>query len=288
MDSLNEHAVKRLSLEAELQQALEKNQFTIHYQPKIGLRDNQLVGVEALVRWCHPTKGILDASDFVPVAEEIGLIVPIGDWVLKEVFAQAAKWKNGDRQDIQVSLNLSVLQITRTDIKERITDLLTDHELEPGAIEIEITEGFILEDKEKCLTTLQDFHDMGVKVALDDFGVGYSSLNYLKGLPLTSLKIDRSFIDGLDTDPQNKAIVRAIIDLAHGLDLVAVAEGIESEDQLELVRASGCDQAQGFLFSRPLPPEEVETWFASPKASTMPMAKGNENRIDQSLVFLGE
>ena len=288
MDSLNEHAVKRFSLESELRNALEKNQFTIHYQPKINLQDDRLVGVEALVRWRHPIKGMLTASEFVPVAEEIGLIVPIGDWVLHQVFAQAARWKNEGGENFEVSLNLSALQMTRPNIKEKIVDLLTKYELSPELIELQITELFIAENADSCLPVIQDLSDMGFKIALDDFGVGYSSWSRIKSLPLTSLNIDRSFIGGLNTDPQNKAIVRAIIDLAHGLDLVAVAEGIENEDQLKLVRGWGCDQVQGFLFSRPLPPEEVETWPASRKTSAMPVAKEHGNGFDQSLVFLGE
>ena len=278
-DSLNEDAVRRFNLENELRQAIDKNQFTLFYQPKININTNRIVGVEALIRWNHPTRGLIGPNDFIPFAEEIGLIIPIGDWVLNEALAQAVKWQKAGRTDLKISINLSPPQFTQTTIVDNISSLLNSYNLNPFSIELEITEGLLLEGKKSNVEKLTALREMGVNLALDDFGVGYSSLSYLKDLPLNSLKIDRSFVSGLNEDKQNNAIVQAIITLAHSLDLVAVAEGVETEDQLEFLRSHICDEVQGFFFSHPLPIDEIEEWIAKYNASAQDQEQSPEKAI---------
>lgn len=275
--SLNEHAQKRFALENELRQAIENQELVLHFQPQVSLKQDSVVGVEALVRWQHPTRGLLAPGEFISIAEEMGLINAIGDWVLKNAFAQAAAWRKSRRADLKMSINLSPPEFTQPKLVENVSSLLTEHDLDPEFIELEMTETLLLEDEKACVTTLRALNEMGVKVALDDFGVGYSSLGHLKGLPLSSLKVDRSFVAGLNTDRGNNAIVRAVIGLAHSLGLIAVAEGVETGDQLRFLHANDCDQVQGFLFSRPLPARELEAWYLDRTAATQ--SKNNEEML---------
>jgi PAS domain S-box-containing protein len=281
---LNQQTMIRFNLETDLRRAIQEQEFELFYQPKIDLKSNRAVGVEALIRWRHPEKGLVLPGEFVPVAEELGLIVPIGDWVLNEAFAQAAVWKHKNFGDLEVSVNISALQLTRSSLMERLPGLLKEYKLEASKISIEITETALFEDKEKCIIEIEEIGKTGIGVAIDDFGVGYSSFNYLKTLPVSALKIDRSFIADLGSDPNNSAIVRAIIGLAHNLKLTAIAEGVETQQQLELLRFSGCDLVQGFLYSRPLPADDIERWIL--QHNTTPLHSPHES--DEAQLLLAE
>jgi diguanylate cyclase (GGDEF)-like protein/PAS domain S-box-containing protein len=247
-------SMDRLELELDLRWAIERDELRVHYQPLVDLRTGQTLGHEALVRWEHPTRGLLAPLSFIPLAEETGLILAIGDFVLAEACRQARTWQLTDPRlaDLVVSVNLSVRQFARPDLAARIAAVLAETGLPPATLELEITESAAMSDAEATGVTLRTLHELGVRVALDDFGTGYSSLSYLSKLPLDGIKIDRSFVSGLHESPANLAIVRAVVGLAQGLGIAVTAEGIEREDQLAELRDLGCDRGQGFLFARPL------------------------------------
>ncbi|MBF0369865.1 MAG: EAL domain-containing protein [Magnetococcales bacterium] len=251
----------RLSLEEELHQALEKNQLALHYQPKIDLASNRVAGVEALVRWQHPERGMISPADFIPLAEETGLIVPMGIWVLKTACQQAKAWIDQGFENIRVAVNLSGRQFQDPELLAKIRNLLEIHQLPPGAIELEVTESVAMDDVEKTVAILDDFRKLGLHISVDDFGTGYSSLSYLKRLPLDSLKVDQSFVRDLTRNSDDAAIVDSIISLARAMDLKVVAEGVETALQLEFLREKLCSEIQGFYFSRPLPAQDVSLLF---------------------------
>jgi EAL domain-containing protein (putative c-di-GMP-specific phosphodiesterase class I) len=251
----------RFNLEGQLREALEKEEFVLHYQPKLDIKSKCVVGVEALIRWNHPEKGIILPGEFIPIAEELGLIVPIGDWVLARALQKTTEWKQRGWEDLKVSVNISAVQFARSPLVERMAELLKTYGSDPRMLDIEITETVLLEDMQNCVNILNQLIEMGISVSIDDFGMGYSSFHYLNTLPLASLKIDRSFISGLDIHEGNAAIVRAMIGLAHNFNLAAVAEGVETQEQLDFLRENKCDQVQGFLFSRPMPAVEIELWI---------------------------
>ncbi len=250
---MNEQALKRLGLENSLRQALEREEFVVHYQPQINAETSQLVGTEALVRWRHPELGLISPVEFIPLAEETGLIVPIGEWVLRTACAQNKAWQEAGFVALQVSVNFSPRQFQQPGLVGQVRRALGETGLEPHYLEMELTEGSVMKDAELTITTLRQLKAMGVRVSIDDFGTGYSSLNYLKSFPIDSLKIDISFVRHSTTDPRDAAIVRAIITLAHSLKLKVMAEGVETEEQLSFLRSLGCDGIQGYLFSKPLP-----------------------------------
>jgi len=251
--NMNEQALKRLGLENSLRQALEREEFVVHYQPQINAETSQLVGTEALVRWRHPELGLISPVEFIPLAEETGLIVPIGEWVLRTACAQNKAWQEAGFVALQVSVNFSPRQFQQPGLVGQVRRALGETGLEPHYLEMELTEGSVMKDAELTITTLRQLKAMGVRVSIDDFGTGYSSLNYLKSFPIDSLKIDISFVRHSTTDPRDAAIVRAIITLAHSLKLKVMAEGVETEEQLSFLRSLGCDGIQGYLFSKPLP-----------------------------------
>jgi len=249
---------KRLALESELRAALEKGQLVLHYQPKVDMRSGNIVGMEALVRWQHPQRGMIAPSEFIPFAEETGLIVPLGRWVLQEACRQNRAWQELGIADLVVAVNISGVQFQQRDLVETVADALETSGLAARHLELEITESVVMQNAPEAIVMLEQLHRMGVGLSIDDFGTGYSSLNYLKRFPIDTLKIDQSFIRDISSDNDDAAIVRAIIALAHGMRLRVVAEGVETVGQLEFLRALGNDQYQGYLYSKPLPAAEME------------------------------
>jgi diguanylate cyclase (GGDEF)-like protein/PAS domain S-box-containing protein len=255
--SMNEANLQRLSLENSLRRALERDEFRLYYQPQMDLRTGQIVGMEALIRWNHPEKGMVSPAEFIPLAEETGLIVPIGRWALRTACFQAKAWQQAGLNPLSISVNLSGQQFKHQSIREDITSALADSGLDARYLMIEITESILLQNTAATVAILREINDMGLRIAMDDFGTGYSSLNYLRRLPLYSLKIDRSFVQEIDTNPDDAAIAQAIIAMAHSLKLTVVAEGIETQEQMIFLRELGCDEMQGYLLSRPVPAAEA-------------------------------
>jgi diguanylate cyclase (GGDEF)-like protein/PAS domain S-box-containing protein len=254
--SMNAATLERLNLENELHRAIERKEFLLYYQPKLDARSRKVVGIEALIRWKHPGKGMVSPAEFIPLAEEGGMIVRIGDWVLSAACRQNRAWRAAGLPSFNISVNLSNRQFGHKDLIETVTRTLKDSEMDPSHLELEITESTIMQNPEKSIATLRQFKEMGIRISIDDFGTGYSSLNYLRRIPFDSLKIDRSFVMNINTSPDDAAIVRAIIAMAHSLKLRVIAEGVETEEQFAFLRELGCDEVQGYLFSKPLPEEE--------------------------------
>ncbi len=252
-------AVRRLETERELRHALERDEFELHYQPVVALGSGEIVGLEALVRWRHPERGVLDPGAFVSIAEDSGLIEPIGRWVQETACRQALGWHalQPDRRPLDISVNLSARQVAHRDLAGSVEEVLVRTGLDPVNLRLEITESVLVEESASATATLAALSELGVQLVLDDFGTGYSSLAYLNRFPFDALKIDRSFIEGLGVERERTAIVEAVIGMAHALSLDAIAEGVESEAQLAELRRLDCDFAQGHLFSRPLAPEKV-------------------------------
>ena len=249
---------KRLALEQELRAALEKNQLVLHYQPKVDMRTGAIMGMEALVRWQHPQKGMISPAEFIPLAEETGLIVALGNWVLQEACLQTRQWQERGIADLVMAVNISGVQFQQPDLVKTVARALEWSGLEARYLELEITESVVMHNAPEAIVMLEQLHRMGVGLSIDDFGTGYSSLNYLKRFPIDKLKIDQSFIRDISVDSDDAAIVRAIIAMAHGLRLRVVAEGVEHQDQLDFLRALDNDEYQGFLYSKALPAREVE------------------------------
>ena len=251
-DAMRRELIERLSTESALRRALERGQLTLEYQPVVDLADGTTVAVEALVRWQHPDLGLIEPDRFIPLAEESGLIIPIGAWVLEEACKQLARWTASGRGPVpeSVEVNLSVRQVDHPEFVPTLERALRESGLAPGRLTLEITESALMDDPCSAAEVLGALKQRGVVLAIDDFGTGYSSLSYLKRLPLDVLKIDKSFIDGLG-EPEGTKIVAAVVNLAHELGLVVVAEGVETVEQFTLLQALGCDRAQGYLFSRP-------------------------------------
>ncbi len=256
-------AVRRLEVERELHHALERDELVLHYQPVIALGSGEITGMEALVRWRHPERGLLDPAEFVSIAEDSGLIEPIGRWVQETACAQALEWHElrPDRRPLDVSVNLSARQVAHRDLADSVAEILARTGLDPLHLRLEITESVLVEESDAATATLEALSKIGVGLVLDDFGTGYSSLAYLNCFPFDALKIDRSFVDELGVGEERTAIVEAIIGMARALSLDVIAEGVENETQLSELRRLGCDYAQGHLFSRALPPEQVVGLF---------------------------
>ncbi|HET7486922.1 MAG TPA: EAL domain-containing protein [Acidimicrobiales bacterium] len=247
--------LERLETEQALRRAIQRDELRLHYQPIVSSADGRLLAVEALVRWEHPERGLVPPAEFIPVAEETGLILPIGRWVLKEACSQLGRWQQDDPSlcRLQMGVNLSARQFTDPDIVSDVAAALEHAGIAPGALSLEITESVLMEEAEATAETLRGLKDLGVCLSIDDFGTGYSSLSYLKRFPVDVLKIDRSFVDGLGVDPDDHAIVAAVVGLAHSLGLEVVGEGVETALQLDELRRLGCDAAQGYLIARPQP-----------------------------------
>ena len=258
--SMRERLMERIALESDLRLALDRGEFRMRYQPVISLGDGEIIGVEALLRWEHPERGLLEPAQFMAVAESTGLIVPIGEWAIEEACRQAAGWRDmrgAGQTALSVSVNVSPRQIARSELVSSIAEILERTGLEANLLDLEITEHVLLGDADASAKVLRELKAIGVRLVLDDFGTGYSSLSYLKRFTIDALKIDRSFVDGLGHDPENGAIVNAVLGMARALDVGVTAEGVETPEQLARLRASGCAFAQGYLFSQPIPPDDV-------------------------------
>ena len=258
------HVQHRLETEHALREALARQEFVVYYQPIIDLATGAITGLEALVRWRSPSAGLVSPAEFIPIAEESGLILPLGDWVLREACAQAQTWNQGRRVPLRLAVNLSARQFRQPGLAAKIKQVLEDTGLAPPHLELEITESIFLQDTDVTHRTLLELKTLGVRLSIDDFGTGFSSLNYLKRFPLDTLKIDQSFVAGLGTDPDDAAIVTAVLAMAAALKLGVIAEGVEQEAHRSFLQEHGCREAQGYLFSRPLPSEEMTRVLAQP------------------------
>jgi EAL domain-containing protein (putative c-di-GMP-specific phosphodiesterase class I)/FixJ family two-component response regulator len=252
------HDLAHQSLENDLRQAVARNDFTVHYQPKVEVPSGRICALEALLRWERPEYGAVSPAVFIPILESLGLIVPVGRWVIEQVCQQIAEWQRGAIGPVEVSVNVSGHQLIEGDLIADIARTLARTGVEPHWLEVELTEGSLMENTQHTIASLQRLHAMGVKISIDDFGTGYSSLAYLRRFPIDTLKIDIAFIREVTSNPQDAAITRTIIELAHSLSLRVVAEGVETQAQLAFLKEAGCDQIQGYLFSRPLPVETLE------------------------------
>jgi diguanylate cyclase (GGDEF)-like protein/PAS domain S-box-containing protein len=251
-------ALKQLVLESNLRPGLERSEFVVHYQPQVDVRGFHLVGMEALVRWQHPSLGLLYPSEFVTLAEDSGLIIALGDFVMRTACAQSKAWQDAGLTPLRLSVNFCARQFQQPTFIADVSHILKETNLDPRWLELELTESSIMKDPEEAIEKLHELKLMGISVAIDDFGTGYSSLNYLKRFPIDTLKIDKSFVSDVCKDPHDTAIVRAIIDLGHALDLTVIAEGVETKEQLQYLSALECDALQGFLFSKALTAKAFE------------------------------
>ena len=267
-EQMNRKVVEHMTLEMQLRQAVDKEEFILHYQPQLDLKHGHIVGVEALIRWNSPELGLVSPARFIPVAEESGLIYRIGAWVLREACRQAHAWQEAGLQPFVVAVNLSALQFKRPDLVNTVIDALVLSDLDSEWLELELTESILIQDAEQTLDAVRRLKALGVKLSVDDFGTGYSSLIYLKRFAVDKLKIDQTFIRDLVSDPDDAAIVRAIIEMAHSLKLKTIAEGVESEELANLLRIFNCDEIQGYWFARPMPAEQLEAFVRNHQAKS--------------------
>src|SRR5690349_3991607 len=258
---MHELATRRLALESSLRRAIQNEEFLLHYQPRVSVDSLAITGVEALVRWQHPQLGLISPSEFIPLAEDTGLIVPIGEWVLRTACLQGRRWCDQGFAPIQIGVNISARQFHDQDLTQTVIRILEETGWLPKYLELELTESSIMQNAEFAADMLTRLKNMGINISIDDFGTGFSSLGSLKRLPIDALKVDQSFVRELTTDPDDAALVMAIITLAHNLRLKVVAEGVETEDQLRLLRLLRCDEIQGYFFSKPLPAEKLVSLF---------------------------
>ncbi len=270
---MNSRVLKRLELEHGLRIALTRNQFALHYQPTLDLKTGGIIGMEALLRWVRSSERCVSAAHFIPLAEETGLIVPIGEWVLRQGCLQTRKWQDMGMPLLRISVNFSARQLRQKNIAELVFKILSETKLDPALLEIEMTENVMIEDSESTMDILEELRRRGVKISMDDFGTGYSSLGYLRTFPLDKVKIDRSFLKHISTDPHDQALVKAILEVAHTRDLKVVAEGVETVEQLDFLRSNNCDEAQGFLFSPPVSSNEFTEILKNDKIKGLLSAK---------------
>jgi EAL domain-containing protein (putative c-di-GMP-specific phosphodiesterase class I) len=256
-DQFNVHSVERLTLESQLRGALERNELVVHYQPVIDAKTGCVCGMEALVRWQHPEAGLLSPAHFIDIAEETGLVVPIGEWVLSTACAQQRAWVDQGLPATRMAVNLSPRQFLHRHLIDDIVKVIEETKVDTSCLELEITESTVMHNLQRAAALLAQLKEMGIRVAIDDFGTGYSSLAYLKRFPIDSLKIDRSFVADVPGDPGNTAITQAIIAMAHSLGLKVIAEGVETREQMDFLCAHGCEEMQGFYFSCAVNVEEA-------------------------------
>jgi diguanylate cyclase (GGDEF)-like protein len=269
--SLTMQIMSHVKLEVGLRKALKNEELYLLYQPQIDVRSSEIVGVEALVRWRHPERGIISPTEFIPLAEETGLIVPIGEWVLRTACIQARQWQKATQRSLRMAVNLSAKQFKDENLTQIVVSALSDTGLDPRLLELELTEGTLMDDARATMATLEQLRAIGVFLSIDDFGTGYSSMNYLKRFDVRALKIDKSFICGLPQDSENAAITRAIIAMAHGLKMIVVAEGVETDEQLVLLEEYGCDLVQGYYLGHPSPQDAITQMLQKSKAMALAM-----------------
>jgi EAL domain-containing protein (putative c-di-GMP-specific phosphodiesterase class I) len=254
---MNARTASRLQLNTDLRRAVERGEFRLHYQPKVNLATGEMIGMEALLRWQHAERGMVQPLEFIPALEDSGLIVEVGDWVVGEACRQLQEWSRAGLQLAPVAVNLSARQFRRRDIDQVIRRLLAGHGIAPALLELEITESSLMEDPKDAIRQLQALREAGLRISVDDFGTGYSSLAYLTRLPLSTLKIDRVFVNAATTESSSAAIVKMVIDMAQRLNFDVVAEGIETDQHVTFLRQHGCGQGQGYHFGRPMPAEAM-------------------------------
>lgn len=252
-------AFERLTLEQSLRDALRNEELVVYYQPRVDIETQEIIGMEALVRWIHPQFGLVSPGQFIPLAEETGLIVPIGEWILRESCRQNARWRAMGLPHIRVSVNLSPVQFGKPDLHEDVFRALDDAGLDADGLELEVTESLLMNDPAETAAILGRLRSRGIHISIDDFGTGYSSLSYLKRFPINALKIDRSFVTDVTSNPDDAAIATAIILMGHSLKLSVVAEGVETENQLAFLKVLQCNEVQGYLFSPPVPADRAQT-----------------------------
>ncbi len=272
---MREEAMERLELEADLERAIRSGELVMHYQPEVDLETGRIVGFEALVRWRHAKRGLLPPGEFIPLAEETGLILPLGDWGLAEACQQLTKWRAGgceELRNVRMSVNLSGRQFEQPDLVRRVGRVLEATGLGPGSLRLEVTESSVISDAPAAQKTMRELGRLGVGLHMDDFGVGYSSLHYLKRFPFDTLKIDRSFVRGMVRDRESHQIVRSILDLARTFGMDVVAEGIEDEEQVEALKRLGCPCGQGYYFARPMEPAAIDALMAAGAWQGQPLA----------------
>ncbi|MFN3580373.1 MAG: putative bifunctional diguanylate cyclase/phosphodiesterase, partial [Pseudomonas sp.] len=258
-EEMSTNTYERLGIEQDLRQALVREEFKLQYQPIVDLQSGRTIAVEALLRWHQPERGLVGPTLFVGVAEQMGLIVEIGEWVLLEACRQAMLWRQAGLPDMVMSVNLSAVQLRRGNLESVVRSALEASGLPPEYLELELTESMLLQDSDASLVLLQNLKGLGVKLSIDDFGTGYSNLSYLQRFQVDTLKIDKSFVQHLGENPQNQAIVNAIVQMAHSLDLRTIAEGIEDSSTRQLLADLGCDLGQGYLFAKPLTAQDFAT-----------------------------
>jgi len=256
---LNTKAHEKFLLQEELRNAVARSELVLLYQPQVDLRTGRVFAVEALIRWNHPTRGMLSPIKFIPIAEESGLIVQIGDWVLHEACRQNRSWQNAGMPPITVCVNVSARQFREKNLVSRVVSALRESGLRSEYLELELTESLIMQDVDRAVATMEELQLLGVQISIDDFGTGYSSLSALKTFPVARLKIDKSFIADVSSDENDKAVACAVISLGQKLNLRVIAEGVETDDQVAFLRANNCDEMQGYHFSKPVTPREIET-----------------------------
>jgi predicted signal transduction protein with EAL and GGDEF domain len=274
---------ERVQLESDLHSALAEKQFVLYFQPKVDMRNGMIRSAEALIRWMHPTRGAISPADFIPLAEECGLIGAIGEWVIREACRQARAWQNDGLPPLRISVNLSASQFRDSGLVNTIRRALDDAGLQARYLEVELTESAVMSDPEQSIAILEQLSRMGVLVSVDDFGTGYSSMSYLRRFPIDKLKIDRVFINEIASRPEDASIVRAIVSLAHSLSLKVVAEGVETTAQLNFLQAAGCDEYQGYHFSHPLPAGEFEQLVRASRAAATASADDDAVRTHSKL-----
>ncbi|MEO6565194.1 MAG: EAL domain-containing protein, partial [Casimicrobiaceae bacterium] len=280
---MNIRAVERQSIEGDLRRALERQEFVLHYQSKMNLETGALTGVEALIRWQHPKRGLLSPAQFIPIAEDCGLIVPIGKWVLREACRQARAWQDAGLPPVPIAVNISAMEIRHDSFLANVRAILTETRLEPCYLELEVTESALIHNVESTAAVLKALQVTGVRLTIDDFGTGYSSLSHLRQFPVDTLKIDQSFVRECTTDPVNSAIVSAVIGLGSSLRRTVVAEGLETPEQFAFLRAHKCQEGQGFYLDRPAAADQFGAWlgdllrpaFASTKIFALPLGRAS-------------
>jgi diguanylate cyclase (GGDEF)-like protein len=280
---MNAGAEDRVQLESDLHNAISLNQFQLYYQPKVDTTTGEVRSAEALIRWSHPVRGLIGPAEFIPLAEECGLIGAIGEWVIREACRQARAWQQTGVAPLRVSVNISASQFRQDGLVDSIGQALSDAGLQPRFLEVELTESAVMSDPEASIATLEQLSRMGVLVSVDDFGTGYSSMSYLRRFPIDKLKIDRVFISEIVNRPEDASIVRAIVSLAHSLRLKVVAEGVETPAQLAFLKAVGCDEYQGYHFSRPLPANEFEDLIRDAREGEAPLSEEDAIRTHSKL-----